>query len=80
MKKFVFALLAGLMLVTSTPMVGVAYAEDTVVDKVGDWVATMGKSGMEKDQILLERRMDREAKRASKAMKKAGKDLKNAFK
>jgi hypothetical protein len=59
---------------------------DTPVDKVGDWVATIGKKDLEKQTILAERRTRREAARAeraarkqarkaSKQMDKAGKDL-----
>lgn len=81
MKKLGFALLAGLFLFTSSPMmVGTARAEDSICDKAGDWFATMGKSGQEKDQILLQRKMDRAAKKAGDAMNKAGKDLEKAFK
>lgn len=81
MKKLGFAMLAGLFLFTSSPIaVGTARAEDSIVDKAGDWFATIGKSGQEKDQILLQRRMDRAAKKAGAAFDKAGKDLAKAFK
>ena len=56
-----------------------AYAEDSVLDKAGDWIATVGKSPAEKDRILLERRSDRVAKEFKKGAEKMGKDLENAF-
>lgn len=73
---------------------GNAYAygqEDSILDKVSDWVATIGKSGSDKEEVLAERRLDRAMKRtsqafkksskkASKAMKEFGKDMEKAFK
>ncbi len=56
-----------------------AYAEDSVLDKAGDWIATVGKSPAEKDQILLERRADRVAKEFKKSADKMGKKLEGAF-
>lgn len=58
--------------------------KDTPIDQVGDWVATLGKKDMEKDQILMKRKADRlaacakrQAEKAAKEVEKAGKDLKN---
>ncbi len=60
--------------------------KDTPVDQAGDWFATLGKKGMEKDQILAKRKADRlaicakkQADEAAKAAKKAGNDLKKKF-
>jgi hypothetical protein len=50
-----------------------AGGDDTVIDKVSDWLAVIGKSGDEKEAILAERRADRAAERLAKAMRKAGK-------
>ncbi|MFH1800955.1 MAG: hypothetical protein ABH891_08965 [Candidatus Omnitrophota bacterium] len=33
--------------------------KETVIDKTGDWFATLGKKGMEKKWILLQRKRDR---------------------
>ena len=41
---------------------------DTVVDRVGDWFATMGKSGLDKGSILAQRRTERAAKRMEQAV------------
>ncbi len=76
MKKLGILLLAGVLLCSSVP----AFAEDTVIDKMSDWFATAGKSQQEKDQILLQRHMDRAAKKTGDAFNKAGKDLEKAFK
>jgi len=48
-------------------------AHDNVVDKVGDWFATRGKTENERKAILAERKTDRIAKRAEKQAKKAKK-------
>ena len=64
--------------------------QDTIIDKAGDWFATLGKSGQEKDQIISERQMDRvakrlgqaingESKKAGQQMDKLGKDMQKAF-
>jgi hypothetical protein len=57
--------------------------KDTPVDQVGDWLGTLGKKGMEKDQILAKRKADRllacakrEAEKASKEMQKSGENMK----
>ena len=68
-----------------------AIAQDTVVDKVGDWMATLGKSGTDKDAILAQRKAERaaartkrmaekQAKKAQKEAEKAGKELKKSLK
>ena len=48
---------------------------DTIVDKVSDWFATMGKSGNDKDVILFQRRTERASKRLGNAMNAEGKKL-----
>jgi hypothetical protein len=57
--------------------------KDTPADKVGDWFGTLGKKGMEKDQILAKRKADRllacvkrEAEKAAKEVQKSGNDMK----
>ena len=51
--------------------------QDTPIDQAGDWFATLGKKGMEKDQTLAKRRADRFSicakKQADEAVKAAGK-------
>ncbi len=67
------------------------FSKDSVVDKAGDWFATLGKESNEKDQILMQRRAERIAKRmqgaikneskaAGKEMKKAGQEMEKMFK
>ena len=86
MKRIAFLFLMAAALFTAAP----AHADDTVFEKAGDWFATIGKSQAEKDQILLQRRMDRAAKKlqqgfergakqTEKNMNDLGKDLKKTF-
>jgi hypothetical protein len=63
-----------------------AYAvcgKDTPIDQTGDWFATFGKKGLEKDQILAKRKADRllacarkEARQAVKDVQKSGASMK----
>ena len=52
-----------------------AIAHDNVVDKVGDWFATRGKTEQERKAILAQRKSDRIAKRAEKQARKATEPL-----
>jgi len=89
MKKLIAILFVVALIFTSAP-IDSAYAageyKDTVIDQVGDWFATLGKEGVEKDQILAKRKADRmkkwaekKAAEAKKEMGKAGKDMKKKF-
>ncbi|HEX9780669.1 MAG TPA: hypothetical protein VGB20_05575 [bacterium] len=84
--------LACAMMLIGAPAVMAAsqVAQDTVVDKVGDWMATIGKSGTEKDAALAQRKAERtaarvakaaekQAKKAGKQMEQAGKDMKKGL-
>lgn len=59
-------------------------SDEAVFHRVGDWFATRGKTGAEKDAILAERKAQRAAKRAQKEMEKqqkiAAKEAKRAQK
>lgn len=44
-------------------------SEHSIFNRVGDWFATVGKSGAEKDQILAERRAERKKAEAEKLAK-----------
>ena len=85
MKKTISILLVLLMAVTMMPVK--VYAADgggdNVIDQASDWFATIGKSGMDKDAILFQRRSERASKRLGKAMNEAGKkmgdDMKKSF-
>lgn len=76
--KRIFAVVMVLAMALTFPPV--SYADDSLLDKTGDWFATLGKTREEKDRILLERKMNRAAKKLEKGMEKAGKDLEKAFK
>jgi len=48
--------------------------QDTALDQMGDWFATLGKSGTEKDQILMQRKADRLKHFMERKAEKAGKE------
>ncbi len=73
MKYFLVFFLVLTVVFLSVPMVYAA-DEDTAIDKMGDWMATIGKSGLEKDQMLAERKAARTAKRLEQQTKKAAKE------
>ena len=59
-----------MLLTVATPAVYAAQnvMQDSVVDRIGDWFATVGKSGMEKQTVLTQRQMARAAKRTGHAV------------
>lgn len=76
------ALAFALMMVCSSLSAYAAEYKDTPIDQAGDWFATLGKQGLEKDRVLAERKADRmakfaarEAEKARKEAEKAGKDM-----
>ncbi|HNX69314.1 MAG TPA: hypothetical protein PLL75_04525 [Candidatus Omnitrophota bacterium] len=87
MKKFIFALLV-LAIMLGGIAGQAAYAavdctKNSSIDDAGDWLATLGKKDMEKDQILVKRKADRmaactkrEAEKAAKQAQKAAGDMK----
>lgn len=85
MRKFVIAFFTLALMLGGLSMA--AYAadctKDNPIDQAGDWFGTLGKQGMEKDQILARRKADRvgacvkrEAEKAMKEAGKAGNDMK----
>ncbi len=91
MKKFAAVLLAS-ALIFAAPSASYAagIAEDSVIDKAGDWFAVMGKPENEKELIIADRRAARasdrmekalraEAKKAGREMEKLGKEMGKAF-
>ncbi len=50
-----------------------AFAEDSMLDKAGDWFTTLGMSQHEKDHTLFERRSERAAKKLQQGLNRAGK-------
>ncbi len=96
MIKAVSVGLVALFLLTSFPLVAVAgdssaASNDTAMDRVSDWFATVGKPQDEKDMIIAQRRMERatdraaeiwkkESKKAAKKMQEFGKEMEKAFK
>ena len=77
MRKFLAMFLVCLM-VASSVSVAPAWAaecEDTILDKVWDWVTTLGKEGLEKDKILAKNKAERLKRCAEKKAKEAKKKL-----
>jgi len=80
MAFFVLALMLGGISVTAY---AVDCTKDTPVDQAGDWLATLGKQGAAKDQVLAKRKAERlascakkQAQEAAEAAKKSGNDMK----
>jgi hypothetical protein len=84
MRKIVVAFFVlALMLGTTSAYAAVDCTKDNPIDQAGDWFATLGKKGIEKDQVLAARKGDRviactkrEAEKAMKEAGKAGNDMK----
>ncbi len=50
-------------------------SDEAVFTRIGDWLATFGKSGFEKESILVQRRTARVAKHAEHGLRETGKGL-----
>ena len=57
-------------------------SDEAVFNRIGDWFATLGKSGFEKDSILVQRRtarvaraIEHQAKHAEQGLREAGEGL-----
>jgi hypothetical protein len=63
MRKFAIAFFVLVLMfgeLSANAYVKVCYRnKDTAMEKAGDWFATLGKKGMEKNNILAKRRHDR---------------------
>lgn len=55
-------------------------AEDNVIEKLGDWLATVGKSEEDRDAMVAERQADRAAERLRKMLKKESKAVEKKMK
>ena len=85
MRRVVLGLvLAGIMSAAVPVYAAQSVGNDTAIDQVGDWVATLGKSGLEKEALLTQRKAQRAAKRAEasarRQAKQAEKGIDNAGK
>lgn len=73
MKKYMFALA---MVLAASSLTGCNPCNEDPLTKLGDTLATLGKKGMEKDQVLAERKAGRAAKcaeqKAAEMKKKMG--------
>lgn len=85
MRKLVIAFFVMALMLGSVTAVYAAVdcTKDNWADQAGDWFATRGKNGLEKDQVLAARKADRitkctkrEAEKALKEAGKAGNDMK----
>jgi len=50
-------------------------SDEAVFTRIGDWFSTLGKSGFERDAILVQRRAARTARRTQRAMREVGEGL-----
>ena len=84
MKRFIVGFFIVSAVFSGAPaFAAVDCTKDTWVDQAGDWFATRGKNGLEKDKVLATRKADRiakctkrQAEQAAKEAKKAGEDMK----
>lgn len=72
-----------MFLATSVSTVNQAYAGDaacseTVLDKAWDWGKTLGKSGLDKESILMKNKAERAQRCAEKIAKQAQKEAEKA--
>ena len=70
MKRLLPLVLTAALMCSAVPAYAAQY-QDNIVDRAGDRLATLGKKGMEKDRILIERKAKRAAKFAEHEAKKA---------
>ncbi len=54
-------------------------SHEAMFDRFGDWFATLGKSGFEKDSILAQRRTARVASRTQRAIEHQAKRAEQGF-
>jgi len=79
MKKSIAFLVAVLFIALSAFPVPV-FAQDNAFDRMGDWMATVGKKEPEMTMILTQRRAARATERAEKTMKEQSKKLEKGMK
>lgn len=68
--KVAIVLILAASLAAATPV----YA-DTMIHRIGDWFATVGRPQDEKSMILAQRRAERAAKEASQALGQVARDV-----
>jgi len=78
MKKTIAMFFVLAFLLSGTPMIYAAVdcTKDNWGDQAGDWFATLGKNGLEKDQVLAARKADRVTKCTTREAEKAAKEMK----
>ncbi len=77
MGRIVMGMLLAGLISSSTPALA-AYqptSDEAVFTRLGDWFATLGKSGFEKESILVQRRTARVAKHAEQGLREAREGL-----
>jgi hypothetical protein len=81
MKKLLIVVMALMFAVSAVPVdtahaaAAQAYSE-TAFDRVGDWFAVLGKEGVERDRVLLERKAERVARHAERQAQRAAEEAK----
>ena len=80
-KVLAFAVVAVFAVVLATAMTGCGKSgEDTILDKTGDWFATIGKSESDANIIVAQRKANRVAARMQAGMKQAAEDMNRQMK
>jgi len=79
-KMLTLILIAVLFTASAAVPYAMAANDDTVIDKVGDWFAVLGKPEDEKDMILAKRRSKRVVERMQKAAEEGMKEFNNNMK
>lgn len=81
MKKaslFIFAAFFAAFVFSVNPAYAAVKCDETPLDKVWDWGTTLGKSGLEKDKVLMQNKAERAQRCAEKIAKQAKKDADKA--
>lgn len=79
MKRYIAAVALVVFIAASLFAVPV-YADDSIFDKIGDWIATRGKEDPEKSLIITKRQAERAAKRAEKELQKRSEEMSKGMK
>ncbi len=78
-KRLLLSFLLAVLFAAAPLMTGQVWAEvqeyqDNAFDKMGDWMATLGKQSPEKESILAQRKADRLARHAQKEAEKVAQE------
>jgi len=78
MKRMIFAAFLAVALMGSSSAYAAGNCKETPLDKVWDWSQTLGKSGLDKESVLMKNKAERAQRCAEKLAKQAKKDADKA--